>query len=304
MTSATDNARLAQLIQQIKPQSRLRRAWPLKGGVSAQVTALEIEQPDGQITKLIVRQHGSVDRAHNPNIAADEFKLLQILQAAGVAAPRPYFVDPAGAILDSPCIVIEYIEGAPEFAPANVADLIMQMAPQLAQIHALDGIIPELGFLGPIEGRYTQLLANRPATLDAAFDETRIRDTLAAVWPISQHNRVALLHGDFWPGNLLWQAGRLVAVIDWEDAALGDPLADLANTRLEIMWAFGGDAMQEFTRRYQSLAAIDLAQLPYWDLCAALRPIPKIAEWTDDATAQQSMRAGLKSFIDQAFARL
>ena len=304
MTSATDNARFAQLLQQIEPESRLRRAWQLKGGVSAQVTALEIARPDGQITKLIVRQHGTVDRAHNPNIAVDEFKLLQILQAAGVAAPKPYFVDPTGAILDSPCIVIEYIEGAPEFAPANVADLIMQMANQLAQIHSLDGSNPELAFLAPIDRRYNQLLANRPATLDAAFDEARIRDTLAAVWPLPQHNRVALLHGDFWPGNLLWQAGRLVAAIDWEDAALGDPLADLANTRLEIMWAFGGDAMQEFTRRYQSLAALDLAQLPYWDLCAALRPIPKIAEWTDDATAQQSMRAGLKSFIEQAFAQL
>lgn len=304
MTSATDNASFAQLIQQIEPQSRLRRAWQLKGGVSAQVTALEIERPDGQSTKLIVRQHGAVDRAHNPNIAADEFKLLQILQAASLAAPRPYFVDPAGAMLGSPCIVIEYIEGAPEFAPANLTELIMQMASQLAQIHTLDGTRSELAFLPPIEKRYTQLLVNRPATLDAAFDEARIRDTLVAVWPLVHSNRATLLHGDFWPGNLLWHAGRLVAVIDWEDAALGDPLADLANTRLEIMWAFGGGAMQEFTRRYQSLAAIDLAQLPYWDLCAALRPIPKIAEWTDDATTQQSMRASLRTFIDQALAHL
>ena len=304
MRSAADNIRFAQLIQQIEPQSRLRRAWQLKGGVSAQVTALEIERPDGQITKLIVRQHGPVDLAHNPRIAADEFKLLQILQAAGLAAPRPYFVDPTGEILDSPCIVIEYIEGAPEFNPANVTDLIRQMAAQLAQIHALDGTRPELAFLSPIEQRYTQLLASRPATLDAAFDEARIRDTLEAVWPLPQRNRAALLHGDFWPGNLLWQAGRLAAVIDWEDAALGDPLADLGNTRLEIMWAFGGDAMQEFTRQYQSIAALDSSQLPYWDLCAALRPIPKIAEWTDDATAQQAMRAGLRAFIDQAFAQL
>lgn len=304
MTSATDTTKFVQLMQQIEPQSRLLRAWQLKGGVSAQVTALEIERPDGQTTKLIVRQHGTVDLAHNPHIAADEFKLLQILQAAGLAAPKPYFVDPVGVILATPCIVIEYIEGAPEFAPANVTNLITQMAMQLAQIHALDGRHAELAFLPPIAKRSTQLLAHRPATLDAAFDEARIRDTLEAVWPLPQRNRAALLHGDFWPGNLLWQAGRLVAVIDWEDAALGDPLADLANTRLEVMWAFGNDAMQEFTRRYQSLAALDLTQLPYWDLCAALRPIPKIAEWTDDLTAQQAMHAGLRAFIDQALAQL
>ena len=32
-----------------------------------------------------------------------------------------------------------------------------------------------------------------------------------------------LLHGDYWPGNVLWQQGRLAAVLDWEDAALGGP---------------------------------------------------------------------------------
>ena len=64
-----------------------------------------------------------------------------------------------------------------------------------------------------------------------------------------------LLHGDFWPGNILWRYGQLVAVIDWEDAALGDPLADVANSRLEILWAFGIDAMQSFTHYYQSLTA-------------------------------------------------
>jgi aminoglycoside phosphotransferase (APT) family kinase protein len=38
-----------------------------------------------------------------------------------------------------------------------------------------------------------------------------------------------LLHGDFWPGNALWRDGALVAILDWEDAAIGDPLADVAN---------------------------------------------------------------------------
>lgn len=304
MTSAAPDARFEQLIQKIEPQSRLLRAWPLTGGVSAQVTALEIERSDGQTTKLIVRRHGPVDLAHNSNIAADEFKLLQIVQAAGLAAPRPYLVDQSGAIFGTPCIVIEYIEGASSFAPANPSDLLLQMATQLAGIHALDGASPELAFLPQIEQRYAARLGKRPALLDAALDETRVRTVLEAVWPLQQRNRSALLHGDFWPGNLLWRDERLVAVIDWEDAALGDPLADLANTRLEILWAFGVDAMQEFTRQYQALAAVDLANLPYWDLCAALKPIAQIDAWTDDVTTRQTMRAGLRAFIDQALAQL
>ncbi len=35
--------------------------------------------------------------------------------------------------------------------------------------------------------------------------------------------------------GMLWKDGQLVAVIDWEDAPLGDPLADVANSRLESL---------------------------------------------------------------------
>ena len=70
---------------------------------------------------------------------------------------------------------------------------------------------------------------------------------MAAAWPLVRRNPAVLLHGDFWPGDVLWQAGRLTAVLDWEDAQVGDPLADVGNTRLEFLWAFGREAMQQFT---------------------------------------------------------
>jgi hypothetical protein len=77
---------------------------------------------------MVVRQHGDVDLKHNPNIAADEFKLLQLLQSVGVAAPRPYHLDQSGEIFSTPYLVIEYIEGKTEFAPSDVPDFILQRA--------------------------------------------------------------------------------------------------------------------------------------------------------------------------------
>jgi aminoglycoside phosphotransferase (APT) family kinase protein len=145
---------------------------------------------------------------------------------------------------------------------------------------------------------------DRPPALDAAGDEARIRDALEAVWPPPQRNRSVLLHGDSWPGNVLWKTGELVAIIDWEDAAVGDPLADVGNSRLEILWAFGVEGMQSFTQQYQAMAAIDFTSLPYWDLCAALRPIAKIGEWVEDETTERAMRERLHWFIAQALDRL
>jgi len=81
-----------------------------------------------------------------------------------------------------------------------------------------------------------------------------------------------VLHGDCWPGNLLWRDGRLAGVIDWEEAAFGDPMADLANIRLEIARQFGTAAMGMLTAEYRTRRhAAGTATLPAWNLCAAVR---------------------------------
>src|SRR5207247_7286541 len=109
MTASKEDKKFEQVVQKIDPQSKLLRTWELKGGVSAQMTALEIERPGGQTKKMIVRRHGKVDLKRNPQIAADEFKLLQILQSAGLATPAPYYLDQSGEIFPTPYVVIEYI---------------------------------------------------------------------------------------------------------------------------------------------------------------------------------------------------
>jgi aminoglycoside phosphotransferase (APT) family kinase protein len=283
-------------------QAKLLRAWELKGGVSAQVTALEIEHPDNHIEKVIVRQHGAADRAQNPNIAADEFKLLQHLNAAGLATPKPYLVDTEGDIFDIPYIVIEYIEGATDFAPATLDDALLQLATHLASIHRVD--TAPLTFLPDKAQHYSDKLRHPPAELDESLSEGRIRDALKAVWPLPRHNPPTLLHGDYWPGNILWKNGQVAAVIDWEDAAIGDPLADLGSSRLEILWAFGIAAMQQYTQHYQAVTALDFTNLPYWDLYAALRPASKLSEWAGDVVTEKRMRDGHLHFISQAFAKL
>ena len=304
MTGSKEDTTFEQVVHKLDPQSKLLRTWELKGGVSSQVTALEALRPDGHTQKMIVRQHGQVDLKHNPQVAADEFKLLHLLHSVGLAAPKPYYLDQSGEIFSAPYLIIEYIEGKPEFAPADLPDLLLQLATHLSRIHQVDGSKLDLSFLPKLEKRYAETLRERPARVDESLDEGHIRDALEAVWPFPQWNTSVLLHGDFWPGNILWRDGQLVAVIDWEDAQVGDQLADVANSRLEILWAFGLDAMQRFTQQYQSLTAIDFTHLPYWDLCAALRPIAQLAQWGLDDTTERTMRERHRWFVTQAFEKL
>jgi aminoglycoside phosphotransferase (APT) family kinase protein len=292
------------LIDRIFPHSKLLRTWTLKGGVSAQVTALEIEQHDGQRFKLVVRQHGPADIEQNPRVAADEYMLLKILHATGLAVPAPLYLDQSGEIFTTPCVAIEYIEGTPDFAPADTVDVVHQLATHLSGIHRLDCARHDLSFLPIQEDRIAAKLRDRWAQPDVSLDEGRICDMLEAVWPLPGRNHPVLLHGDYWPGNTLWHAGRLLAVIDWEDAAIGDPLADLGNGRLEILWAFGLDAMHRFTQHYLSLTNIDVADLSYWDLCAALRTAGVLSTWKIDAATEQRMREQHRLFVAQAYENL
>jgi aminoglycoside phosphotransferase (APT) family kinase protein len=112
------------------------------------------------------------------------------------------------------------------------------------------------------------------------------------------------LHGDYWLGNVLWQVGQLAATIDWEDAALGDPLADLANARLELFWGCGSKAMLDFTGHYRALTAVDCKNLPWWDLWVALRAAPKISGWGLETSLELKMQESLRLFADQAAGRI
>ncbi|GIK42689.1 MAG: phosphotransferase [Chloroflexota bacterium] len=315
MTLSSEDQKLAQLIQKIAPQDKLLRMWPLTGGISAEMTAFELADPDGQRKRLILRRPGEAALKQNPHAAADEFKLLQTTHSLGLATPRPYYFDPSGRIFPTPYLVVEYIEGEPEFVPADLADFTLQLAAHLAQIHRVDGSTPDLSFLPRRVPGFAEQFGPHSPIVDPGLDEGRIRQTLAAVWPLTQRNTPVLLHGDFWPGNILWRNGRLAAVIDWEDASLGDPLADLAISRLDLLWIFGREAMDSFTHHYQALIDIDYTNLPYWDLAAALRLVrlagADLAGWAaffppfgrPDITAQ-TIRDHYRFFISQAFEKV
>ncbi len=295
-----NRTRFEQILQRIYPHSRLLRIWQPAGGVSAQVTALEIQHPNGETQRLIVRQHGPLDLQRNPHIAADEFRLLQILHRANIRVPKPVYLDLSCESFPQPVIVMEFVEGSADFQPQRVDDALAQMATTLAAIHRISAVQVDLSFLPKIGGN----ISSRPAQLDDSLREGEIRGAVETVGAPPQLNPLSLLHGDFWPGNLLWRDEQLVAVIDWEDAAVGDPLADLANARLEILWALGREAMHLFTQHYQATTALDFRPLSYWDLCAALRPASKLDDWGLAADVENAMRAQHDWFVTQAIANL
>jgi aminoglycoside phosphotransferase (APT) family kinase protein len=306
MAEDNENLGFERLVGEMYPAGRLIRSWTLTGGVSAQVTALEIALPGNKVKKVVVRRYGEADLAGDSQIAAHEFALLQTVQAAGVPVPTPLFYDQSGRIFPKPFIVIEFVEGETVLEPAETGreDFFGQLAASLAGIHRVKLGPPDLPFLPDMAQEIAAKLARKPTQPDDSLQEGKIRTVLEKVWPLPPTNPPGLLHGDYWPGNILWRPsreGRLAVVLDWEDAKRGDPLADLANTRLEILWSYGPEALEIFTRRYREIMPLDYTNLPYWDLCAALRPAGRLALWAGSPEKEKVMRERHAVFVAQAF---
>lgn len=172
MTASHADNKFEQVVHKFDPQSKLLRSWELKGGVSAQLMALEIERPDGHTKKMVVRLHGEVDLKHNPLIAAHEFELLQRLHTVGLATPVPYYLDQSCEIFSTPYIIIEYIEGKTEFTSSNVTDFIFQLTTQLSRIHKVDCSKLDVSFLPRQEKIIANRLRERPANVgDSRFEK-------------------------------------------------------------------------------------------------------------------------------------
>jgi aminoglycoside phosphotransferase (APT) family kinase protein len=287
------------------PDWRTVRAWPLAGGVSAQVHAIEVRQPDGRLGRLVLRQYGAASVRADPHPAVTEYRLLRKLHEARLPVPWPHCADESGAIVPSPWLLSDYVAGEAGTDPDFLATVAQPLAEVLADLHETGLRHADVPFLPDATAIVAGRLAAPSRAPDEALSEPAIRAALAVAWPPRAVNQPVVLHGDYWPGNVLWRAGRVAAVVDWEDAMFGDPLADLSVARLELSWFAGPAVARAFTARYLALRPeTDAGALAVWDLWAALRPAGKLAGWGLIPSRLVSMIAAHRQFVSEALGQL
>jgi aminoglycoside phosphotransferase (APT) family kinase protein len=287
----------AAVARRVVRDGRLRRFRALQGGVSANMHALEMATPGGRILHVVVRRHR--EAAWKPleeDVTATEFRLLESLRGAGLAVPEPLLLDESCELLPSPYLVMELVEGTTRVEQAELPGALRRMAEWLARLHALE-----------IECLALPELPEREDPSESVFEYLpssslgrRLRTALADGAVCGTANPPALLHGDFWPENILWRHGRIAAVVDWEDAALGDPVSDLACSRVELLCRYDEAAVEAFTAHYCSLTNIDLASLPMWELYVSSAAAATMADWGLAPEVEAVRRAKTLRFMERA----
>ncbi len=234
--------------------------------------------------RVVLRRYGAwyVERGEDP--AAREARALELMQRVRVPAPAPLWI-PNGDLFDRPALVVSYVDGDPDLAPGHPFDWAEQLAAVLARIHgvAVEGSDVEL--FGPGIGEDARRIEEAPEQiLEHPLGEALLRRMfelqarLLEVAPVFSH-------ADFWPGNTLWNGGKLAAVVDWEAPATSDPAMDVAYCATDIRLLGMGRVADRFVAAYREITGDRLVNLAYWEAVALSRPMPDIAVWVPTWTA-------------------
>lgn len=211
---------------------------PMPGGGSCDIFGLD--RGDSHWVLRRAPRHASSATAHD---VLREFRILDAIKDQAVPIARPVLSCDDAGVFGAPFYVMERIYGIPvrssippawAGAPESHGRALEEMIDTLVAIHEVDWRGTSLNALEPkpdylatqIERWVEQLKSYGGRELPSVG---RLAEWLRGHRP--RDSDPALCHGDYKLDNLLFDPApppRVLAVVDWEMAAVGDPLVDLA----------------------------------------------------------------------------
>ena len=228
-----------------------------------------------------------------------EYRILQGLADTPVPVPRPIALCPDESVIGAPFYVMEFARGTAyrsdsqlgAVGPLRTRSIAEALVDTLVVLHDVDPEAAGLSDVGRADGflerqlrRWTsQLAASRSRELPGI---ERLVQRLGERVPQSSHSTI--IHGDYRLENVLVDADRITAVLDWEMSTLGDPLTDLAllvcygeAARAGVFGGVGSapgyPTSADLVQHYADDGGRDMATLP-WYLGFAFFKLAVIAE--------------------------
>ncbi len=218
-----------------------------------------------------------------------EYRLLTALYPLDFPVPRPLALCSDEEVVGAVFYVMElargrsYANGAlPDFDATTRRRMYEQLTDTLADLHSIDPEGAGLADFGK-PGNYFERQVRRWTRQyrDSQTDFIAEMERLIAFLPetIPDQARSSIVHGDYRVDNVLFDGdGTLTAVLDWELATLGDPLADFSYFAMQwVMPADGGAGLAgldlpvlgiptlgEISERYSERSGVPVASRLDW----------------------------------------
>jgi aminoglycoside phosphotransferase (APT) family kinase protein len=236
-----------------------------------------------------------LDTAHDMR---REYRVMRALAATAVPVPQMLVEHREPDLLGAPFYLMELVAGRvlrsaadlERLATTDRTRLAHALVDVLAALHVVDPAAVGLGDLGRPDGYLARQVARWTQQLDASHSrEVPGLDELGARLgaDVPRQQRASIVHGDLRIDNVVVapdDPGTVRAILDWEMATLGDPLADLAQFGLYWEgWAgldnpiaatpaeHGFPGMAELSGRYAELTGLDLTDHGWYSAFACFK---------------------------------
>jgi aminoglycoside phosphotransferase (APT) family kinase protein len=266
------------------PVDRVRLSDYLRRNIPDLTEELEVSQfPSGHsnltymirsgMREFVLKCEPAGPKAKSAHDMGREFRILSKLYGEYSFAPRPFLYCEDDSIIGGKFCVMERLKGViirseyPKdgtIEPGQVRGQFIGLIDALAELHSLDILAIGLSDFGRPQGyRQRQLDGWRRRLYDAKTDN--MVDFDEVISRLTEHmprteEQAAIIHNDFKMDNLVWDSEKitkLVGVLDWEMATVGDPLMDLACTL--SFWAEEGDPEE-----FRSMRGMPSARPEVW----------------------------------------
>jgi aminoglycoside phosphotransferase (APT) family kinase protein len=260
----------------------------IPGGFNKQTSAITVQDASSRQQQLIVRKcERTPTSLHKSYDLEREFHLVAAVNRTGFPAPKPVWMGKNVAGVDASFYIMERLPGKPPGSFMGGAaqlpeQFVLEWAELLARLHAipldsLSDFIQSYDSPMVLTETVSQTYRRYVADIRAYAEQTKPlpSPTLIHLFDWLEHNvpddesRPVLTHGDFGLHNMLSENEHVTGVLDWEVAAFGSPLKDLAYIKpvveRHMEWA-------RFLAHYIACSGktIDTSAMPYYHAFTAM----------------------------------